>query len=59
MDKVWVVIQETKTEVGERDSFEYDILSAWSDRLLAEKEKTRFRELGYRRIHVYPVKFSE
>ena len=59
MDKIWVVIQETITKLDEQDSFEYDLLSGWSDRILAENEKTRLRELGYRRIHVYPVRFRE
>ena len=59
MDKIWVVIQETITKLDEQDSFEYDLLSGWSDRILAENEKTRLIELGYRRIHVYPVRFCE
>lgn len=55
MNKIWIVVQETKIYDSEPPEFETDYLSAWTTLELAQQEVNRLRLAGYRRIHFYGI----
>ena len=56
MDKVWAIVQDFK--IDENESWDYDLISAWSTKELGYAELERLKTAGYRRIHCFPVVFN-